>query len=199
MRLRQFAYVAAAMAIASAVPSVFWTLGGTLLLDTVGGSIERLARARSVSALVLGATTSLAKLGAALLALSLVRPWGRRVPWRLAANALTSALLVTWGGANVIVGALALTRVVSPADGLDEYALRWHVYVWDPWFLIWGAALALALVSFRREHSDDRQPGMSGVRAQVPGSGSAQDERRHPFPSPARQGKLEVDSTKEAQ
>jgi uncharacterized protein DUF3995 len=193
VRLRRFAYVAAAMAIASAVPSVFWTLGGTSLLDTVGGSIEQVARARSPSALALGAATSLAKLGAALLALALVRPWGRRVPWRLAANALTSALLVTWGGANVIIGALALTGVVSPTDGLDEYALRWHVYVWDPWFLGWGAALAIALMGFRRGQSNDRQPGMSRLPAQLSGSRSTQDERRHPFRSLARQGKLEID------
>jgi hypothetical protein len=124
VRLHQLAYVAAAMEIASAVPSVFWTLGGTLLLDTVGGSIERLARAGSPSGLALGATSSPAKV---------------------------------------------------------------------------GTAPAVALVGFRREHSNHRQPGMSRARAQVSGSRSAQDERRHPFPSLTRQGRLEIDSTKEAQ
>lgn len=61
-----------------------------------------------------------------------------------------SVVLVTWGGVNVLAGALALAGAVSPADGLDERALRWHVFVWDLWFLLWGAALALALMGFRR-------------------------------------------------
>src|SRR6185437_16481941 len=120
MRPRQLAYAAAAMAVLSALPSVFWTLGGTLLLDTVGGSIEELARARSVAALVLGAASALAKFGAAVLALALVQPWGRRVPDRLllAANAVVSVILITWGGANVLMGSLSLAGVVT-ADGLD--------------------------------------------------------------------------------
>lgn len=98
--------------------SVFWTVGGTWLLDTVGGSIEKLARTRSPSALALGTAISLAKIGAALLALALIRPWGRHVPDRVlvGANMFASAVLVTWGGANVLAGALALTGAVSPAD-----------------------------------------------------------------------------------
>ena len=63
-----------------------------------------------------------------------------------------SAVLVLWGGANVLVGGLALMGAVSPADGLDQRALRWHVFVWDLWFLVWGVALALALSGFRREN-----------------------------------------------
>lgn len=152
MRARRLAYLASALAIASAAASVFWTLGGTWLLDTVGGSIEELARTRSPSALALGTAASLAKVGAALLALALVRPWGRHLPLRVlvGANMFASVVLVTWGGVNVLAGALALAGAVSPADGLDERALRWHVFVWDLWFLLWGAALALALMGFRR-------------------------------------------------
>jgi len=156
MRPRQLAYAAAAMAVLSALPSVFWTLGGTLLLDTVGGSIEELARARSVAALVLGAAAALAKFGAAGLALALVQPWGRRGPDRLllAANAVVSVVLITWGGANVLMGSLSLAGVVT-ADGLDERALRWHVFVWDLWFLVWGVVLALALAAVRPQTGAD--------------------------------------------
>jgi hypothetical protein len=74
-RAERLAYLASALALASAALSVFWTLGGTFLLDTVGGSIETLARARSPAALVLGTATSLVKVATALLALALVRPW----------------------------------------------------------------------------------------------------------------------------
>lgn len=150
--MRRVAYLASALAIASAAVSVFWTFGGTWLLDTVGGSIEKLARTRSPSTVALGTATSVAKLGAGLLALALVRPWGRQVPDRMLkrANVCVSAVLVTWGGANVLIGGLALAGVFSPADGLDERALRWHVFVWDLWFLVWGASVAIALSGFRR-------------------------------------------------
>lgn len=160
MASRRLAYVASALAIASAGFSVFWTFGGTLLLDTVGGSIEVLARSRSSSALALGAATSLAKLGAAVSAVALVRPWGRCVPERvlLGVNGLVSALLIGWGGANVLAGTLALTGMISPADGLDERALRWHVFVWDLWFLVWGVALARALVGWRRTNRTRSTP-----------------------------------------
>ena len=154
MRARRAAYLASGLAIASAAVSLFWTLGGTWLLDTLGGSIEALARTRSPGALALGMATSLAKIGAALLALALVRPWGRHVPDHVleGANMFVSAVLVLWGGANVLVGGLALVGAVSPADGLDQRALHWHVFVWDLWFLVWGAALTLALSGFRREN-----------------------------------------------
>ena len=116
--MRRVAYLASALAIASAAVSVFWTFGGTWLLDTIGGSIEKLARTRSRSAVALGTSTSLAKIGAGLLALALVRPWGRHVPDRMlkGANVFVSAVLVTWGGANVLIGGLALAGVVSPAE-----------------------------------------------------------------------------------
>ena len=154
MRARRAAYLASGLAIASAAVSMFWTLGGTWLLDTLGGSIEALARTRSPGALALGMATSLAKIGAALLALALVRPWGRQVPDHVleGANMFVSAVLVLWGGANVLVGGLAVVGAVSPADGLDQRALHWHVFVWDLWFLVWGAALTLALSGFRREN-----------------------------------------------
>ena len=41
------AWVADGLAFASAGVSAYWTMGGTLLLDTVGGAIENLARERS--------------------------------------------------------------------------------------------------------------------------------------------------------
>jgi hypothetical protein len=48
----------------------------------------------------------------------------------------------------VVVGALALTGLFgTPAD---PTALRWHVFVWDLWFLSWGALLLVAAVRRRR-------------------------------------------------
>jgi hypothetical protein len=58
-----------------------WLLGGTALLDTVGGSVERLARDRSSAAFALAAVVVVIKSGAGILALLLLRPAWRG--WRM--------------------------------------------------------------------------------------------------------------------
>jgi uncharacterized membrane protein len=93
-----------------------------------------------------------AKVAVGLLALALVRPWGRVIPrrWLLAGSTAASVLLVGYGGLNVLVGALVLSGVIHPDGSVDRTALRWHVGVWDLWFLVWGILLALATVSYWR-------------------------------------------------
>jgi hypothetical protein len=110
--------------------TAFWLLGGTLGLDTVGGEIEEQARERSAAALA-GSRTE-----------------GKRSPITL--GIVGGAGLALYGGVLVIAGALALAGV-GDSSGRDEYALRWHVFFWDPWFFVWGVALALAAVRARRK------------------------------------------------
>ncbi len=140
------AYTAAVLAFASAAVSLYWTLGGTRLLDTVGGSLEDLARDRSSGALALGILVVLVKAIGGLLALALVRPWGARIGWRLLVflGSSASTLLVLYGGVYVLVGGLVLGGVITPSEPVNRHGLRWHVFVWDLWFLLWGLALALA-------------------------------------------------------
>src|SRR3954447_24869934 len=70
------AWAAAVLALALALVSLYWTAGGTALLDTVGGAIEDLARERSPGSLALGGGTVLVKAiaGALALALAVARP-----------------------------------------------------------------------------------------------------------------------------
>jgi hypothetical protein len=147
---RSAALAAAALAFASAAVSVYWTLGGTGLLDTVGGEIERLARERSAPAVAVIAATAVAKLLAGALALAL--PRSDRRPLFLAAIG-GGALLALYGAVLVVAGALVLAGAIDPSDPVDEYALRWHVFVWDMWFVLWGVALALAGVLARRRQA----------------------------------------------
>ena len=140
------AYTAAVLAFASAAVSLYWTPGGTRLLDTVGGSLEDLARDRSGGALALGIVVVLVKAIGGLLALALVRPWGARIGRRLLVflGSSASALLVLYGGVYVLVGGLVLGGAITPSQPVDRHGLRWHVFVWDLWFLLWGLALGLA-------------------------------------------------------
>jgi hypothetical protein len=142
----RWAYTAAGLAFASAAVSLYWAVGGTGLLDTVGGGIEDLARERSAGAFALIGATVLAKLFGGALALSLVRQWGGRFSrrGRVALGTAGGLLLALYGGVNVVAGALVLLGVIDPSGDTDEYALRWHVFVWDLWFLVWGTSLVLA-------------------------------------------------------
>lgn len=136
------AYVAAGLAFASAAVTAYWVAGGTGLLDTVGGPLERLARERSAGALALGLAVVAGKAGAGLLALRLARPAPGR---RLARVGLAGGgLLALYGGVLVVVGAAVLLGVIQPSGSVDRRALGWHVGLWDLWFAVWGLALLLA-------------------------------------------------------
>jgi hypothetical protein len=74
------AYAACALALLYAVPSFYWALGGTAGLDTVGGAIEELGCSRDPAGVALGIGAGVLKVAGALLALALVRPWGRVIP-----------------------------------------------------------------------------------------------------------------------
>nr|WP_239522736.1 DUF3995 domain-containing protein [Geodermatophilus sabuli] len=121
------------------------------MLATVGGGLEDLARRGGAAAVLLGIGVVAAKVAGAVLALALARPWGRRLPPRLLERtALVIGLVLSvYGGLLVVVGAAALAGAFgSPAH---PTALRWHVAVWDPWFLFWGLLLATAAVTRSRQ------------------------------------------------
>ena len=148
--MRVTAYAAAAVAFAYALMSLYWAVGGHALLSTIGGYVEQSARRGGALPVLVALVATLAKVAGGLLALALVRPWGRVVPRGrlLIGSAGASVLLVVYGGLNVLLGALVLSGVIHPAGSVDRTALRWHVGVWDLWFLAWGILLALATVGY---------------------------------------------------
>jgi hypothetical protein len=154
-------YAAALAAFGYALVSLYWAVGGHGLISTVGGYAGQLARHGGAVPALTALAAALAKAAGGLLALALVRPWGRVIPrrWRLAGSAAASVLLVAYGGLNVLAGALVLAGVIHPAGNPDRTALRWHVAVWDMWFLVWGFLLALATISHWRRTANQPPPG----------------------------------------
>jgi hypothetical protein len=81
-------------------------------------------------------------------------------------------VLTLYCGALVAVGAVALTGVLG--EPADPTALRWHVLLWDPWFLLWGCC-----------SSSPRSPGAGSLGA-VPQPGERQVAGGFTGPVPAR-------------
>jgi hypothetical protein len=146
------AYAAAVVAFAYALVSLYWAVGGHRLLSTVGGYVEHFAREGGAVPVLIALAAVAAKVIGGLLALALVRPWGRVIPrrWLLAGSTAASVLLVGYGGLSVLLGALVLSGIIHPGGSVDRTALRWHAGVWDLWFLAWGILLALATFSYWR-------------------------------------------------
>lgn len=148
---RGWAYAAAAVAAFSAVVSLYWSLGGTIGIRSVGGQIADLAASATPGATALALGAALLKLVGVAFALVLAGRVGLRLRsrWVLAVGWLAAAVLIVYGAVNMIGAALALTGVVR-APGADRYALAWHLGLWDLLFLVWGVCLALAVHRYRR-------------------------------------------------
>ena len=143
---------ACAWGLAFAVISFYWGLGGTLGLDTVGGSIESLARAHSRTILIAVWVTGFLKILGSLLALALTRTWTARLPSRpiTVLGWVAAASLTLYGGILVVAEALVAIGAIKPAQPVDWKPLLWHLYVWDLSFLVWGILFGVATWHYGR-------------------------------------------------
>lgn len=139
-------WAAFALGAGHAAVSIFWALGGTAGLDLLGGSLEDLSRERSAVTVTTLLLVAVVKLAAAVLGPALLRPPGstaeravRTLAW------MTGGVLTAYGGLLALGGVLVETGVVEAAADADRTALRGHLYLWDPWFLVWGALLLVAV------------------------------------------------------
>lgn len=148
------ACAAAVLGALYAAVSAYWGAGGTALLDTIGGTLEREGRAHNAGLLAVVWTTVVLKLLASGLGLVAVRRphWLTRPSARVVRRAawLVAVVLVLYGGVLTFVGVLVQADIVHASSGADRKALRWHAFLWDPWFLIWGLLLGGALTLARR-------------------------------------------------
>jgi len=145
-------WAAFAWGVAFGLISLYWGCGGTLGLNTIGGSIERLAREHNTGIFVAVWVTGLAKLVGATLALALVRPWGQRLPRRpvVILSWVATAVITLYGVVTVAGDALAAAHVIHPKNPIAWTPLLWHLWVWDMSFLIWGLLFGAAAWYFTR-------------------------------------------------
>ncbi len=145
-----------------AAVSAYWAAGGTAGIDTVGGQIADLARSHSAAASLLAWAATVAKLIGGLLGVAVAR---RRPPGRpvLGLAWCAAVVLCGYGGVQVLAGVLVETGLLRVTAPVDHTALRWHLALWDLWFLVWGIALTVAVASATRRR---RRRPMSTVDSQ---------------------------------
>jgi hypothetical protein len=138
------ALAAFALGLGHALVSAYWALGGTALLDTIGGDLERWGRERRPALAAALWVVVAVKLVVALAAPVLAGVGGGREPaWARGrvprVLGWTAAIVLTaYGGLLTVAGVAIESGVVEPAADADRTALAWHAYLWDPWFLLWG-------------------------------------------------------------
>jgi hypothetical protein len=142
------AYVAAAWAFVFAVPSFVWAAGVEAGSETIAADVEE----AGIADPWLLAATGVLKVLAGLVALALVRPWGRAIPRRLLILAAwgAAAILFFYAVVNFVGHALMEAGVWKIPDALGADAVRWHLLLWDPWWLLGGILFALAAWQFTR-------------------------------------------------
>jgi hypothetical protein len=143
--------VACACGLAYAAISLYWAVGGSWLLATVGASL-----AGTTSAAVMFAVWAAVALKAIAAFLPLVaigavhRPPRGRERWLLRLTWIEALILTGYGLVLTATGLLVQSGVITPPANADHRTLRWHAYLWDPWFLVWGLLVTTTLMQARR-------------------------------------------------
>ncbi|RKN81955.1 DUF3995 domain-containing protein [Paenibacillus ginsengarvi] len=142
------AYFACVWSFTFAAKSFYWAAGGTAGTATIGDTITELSQSAWFSLVLWGTGISKALVG--LLALALVQPWGSKVPrWMLLVAAWGTGILFTlYAGANLVVRGLMKAGIMSTPESMHSEAARWHLLLWDPWWLLGGFLFIRAAWTF---------------------------------------------------
>ncbi len=149
-------YVAAAWAFVFSLQSFYYAVGGTVGADTFPPSLVEPLLARERTAVALMWATGMLKVIAGVLALALVRQWGRKVPRPLLLAAGWGAVAIMGvyeGAASWVQHALMVAGVIAIPAGLGRRSAYWHLVFWDPWWLIGGLLFGLATRQMIRRRS----------------------------------------------
>lgn len=133
----------AAQSLASAIAVM---CGSAFGADEVGRDIADMARAGDPGFVVTLWVAAAGKALAGALALAPVRPYGRRLPRRPLVLAIyaAGALLLLYGVVNLVEHVLMRTGATAIPAGLGGHALPWHLWLWDPYWILGGVLFLLA-------------------------------------------------------
>lgn len=143
------AWGAAVWCVLFALPSLYWGLGGEYGLNTIAADPEAVLGTLANPAFVL--FTGVLKLAGAVVALTYILyrlPVSRRI--RVGGGYALAAGLVAYGLLNMLDRLLMLTGVRETPEALGEAAVRWHLVLWDPVWLLGGVLFGLAVRRYQQ-------------------------------------------------
>jgi hypothetical protein len=145
-------YAACAWALVFSLQSFYYAAGGTAGANTWPPSIVEPVLAREPLWVAIMWVTGALKVLLALLALALVWSRGRGLLRRLLLAGAwgATAFLGLYGLANLVQHGLMVAGVVGIPEGLGETAARWHLFLWDPYWLLGGVLFAVAARQYQR-------------------------------------------------
>jgi hypothetical protein len=129
--------------------NIYWEFGGRQLIDTVF-AVPPGAVITDVMPVWMGWLAIGLKIWAALFGLVVtplfVRIFGQRLLRSARFGAWVAACCLTfWGFTQTVFFLLLKFRLFDVSYWNDERVVNWHTFLWDPWFLVWGVCLMLAL------------------------------------------------------
>lgn len=129
--------------------SLYWALGGSWMLDTVGqwAVVSQLQTPRQTFFILL--LIGLVKIAAATIPVAVeYGTMGGRAFWRVIS--WTGGVgLVLYGGVYAGSALAVLTGLLVPEDGYSPRVMMGHAFLWDPLFFTWGLTLVISLVLTR--------------------------------------------------
>lgn len=149
---RAMVWLAAGFGAVHAAFSLYWALGGTWLLATVGQWTVRLSEEEPFLVGVGLGFVALVKLAGAAVPVGVEYGHiGWRRMWR-ASCWIGGVGLIAYGGINIVVSGSVLAGLIHVEGGYDSAAMIGHALLWDPLFLLWGCAL-VAWLALSRDRS----------------------------------------------
>jgi hypothetical protein len=145
--------------------SFYWAAGGTVGIETLAASIQEEAEAREPGFVALTWATGGLKVLGGLLALALVRPWGRALPRRvlLVAAYAVGVGIVLYRAAALVEAFLAEIGAIDVPAGLGEDGVRWALFFWEPFWLLGGILFLLAARGYHQAGSTRSGTASSAV------------------------------------
>lgn len=126
--------------------------------------MEHQVRSGSAGGLTLVWAAAVLKLVAALLPLAAVGliGWSAAHRWTRSLSWIEASILTLYGLVLTAVGLLVQADIVHASPHADHRALAWHAFLWDPWFLAWGALVTIAMLASRRTSIETERPTTRG-------------------------------------
>lgn len=151
------ATAALAWSLLFAIPSFAWGLGVEFGLSTIAADVEAALGPLASPGFVI--LTGVAKVMIGLLAYSYswrVLPIERR--WRIRVGLAVFVPLALYALLGTIDHLLMATGLRVIPDTLGQEAVWWHLFLWDPVWLVWAALFGRAIDRYRRATALPAEP-----------------------------------------